>query len=58
MKMKENSKNKMFSDSCMLRNPLFGEIKKFEFSRFLQKKKGLKNGKTSLTFAYDVRKTV
>jgi hypothetical protein len=52
--MIENSKKKLFSDSCMLCNLLFGEIKKFEFSLFC--KNSLKNGKTAITFAYDVGK--
>jgi hypothetical protein len=52
--MIENSKNKILSDSCMLCNLLLGKINKFEFSPFC--KKGLKNGKTPLTFAYDVEK--
>ena len=52
--MIENSKNKMFSDFCMLCNLLLGKINKFEFSTFLQK--SLKNGTIALTFAYDVEK--
>jgi hypothetical protein len=40
----------------MLCNLLFGEIKKFEFSLFLPKK--FKNGKTAITFAYEVGKNV
>ena len=36
--MIENSKNKMFSDFCMLCNLLLGKINKFEFSTFLQKR--------------------
>ena len=36
--MIENSKNKMFSDFCMLCNLLLGKINKFEFSLFLQKR--------------------
>jgi hypothetical protein len=52
--MIENSKKKLFSDSCMLCNLLFVEIKKFEFPLFC--KKNLKNGKTAITFAYDVGK--